>query len=123
MMAVDQQEMKVPMSLSLDDGVYGSWKVDDDGMSPIICKNDEIIIKQQQIVENGELAVVTIGDDDTPLLRRVYYNESGAITLTCDNARVAPLVFDTDETATVHIHGKVLYLMREITHGSFTDSL
>ena len=120
MMAVEQQQSTIPPSFGSDEiSKYFSLKVTDNGMAPTVCQNDEIVFRKQQTVENGELAVVSIGDEKKALLRRIHYDASGTLMLTTDNARIAPLIFDNDEAKQVQIHGKVVYLVREITHNCF----
>ncbi|MCH5165652.1 MAG: S24 family peptidase [Clostridiales bacterium] len=120
MAVVDQRQDIVPTQFgNADASEYFSLKVVDDGMSPTILQSDEIVFHRQQTVDNGELAVITIGDEKNAILRRVYYGTDGTLLLTTDNTQVAPMIFDSDEARQVHIHGKVVYLVREITHNCF----
>lgn len=70
-----------------------------------INDGDIVYIRQQPVVNNGEIAAVLIGDEAT--LKRVYISKN-TITLMACNSRYEPFVFSNKETEQVHILGKAV---------------
>ena len=61
-----------------------------------IFDGDIVFIRQQSVVNNGEIAAVIINDEAT--LKRVYfYPEEGKLILSPENPRYAPLVYVKSE--------------------------
>ncbi len=74
-----------------------------------IQDGDIVFVRACDTVENGEIAVVAIGDEAT--LKRVYYDRGqGRLVLSPENPRYAPLVFEGEELDTVKILGKAVAL-------------
>lgn len=71
-----------------------------------ILDGDIVYIKQQPIVESGEIAAVLV-DGDEKLLKRVYITQS-SITLQAENPKYPPLVFVAEEMNRVSIIGKAV---------------
>lgn len=71
-----------------------------------INDGDIVYIKQQPIVENGQIAAVLI-DGEEKLLKRVYMTNT-AITLTPENPKYSPLVFVGEEMNRVSIIGRAV---------------
>lgn len=73
-----------------------------------IYDGDLIFVKQCSSVENGEIAVVAIGDEVT--LKRVYfYPETSTLQLIAENPKYAPLIYRDDELDGVYVIGKALF--------------
>lgn len=73
-----------------------------------IYDGDLIFVKQCDHVENGEIAVVAIGDEVT--LKRVYfYAETHTLQLIAENPKYAPLIYRDDELDGVYVIGRVLF--------------
>ena len=73
-----------------------------------IYDGDLIFVKQCSHVENGEIAVVAIGDEVT--LKRVYfYPETSTLQLIAENSKYAPLIYRDDELDGVYVIGKALF--------------
>lgn len=72
-----------------------------------IFDGDLVFIREQDAVDNGEIAAVIINDEAT--LKRVYYypNES-KIILSPENPRYAPLVYINEELDSIKILGKAV---------------
>ena len=70
-----------------------------------IHDRDVVYIRIQPEVENGEIAAVRIGEEDT--LKRVYY-QNGTLTLMPANAAYAPMVYTGPELNDVQIEGKAV---------------
>lgn len=71
-----------------------------------ILDGDIVYIKQQPMVENGEIAAVLV-DGCEKLLKRVYITET-SITLQAENPKYSPLIFIREEMNRVSIIGKAV---------------
>ena len=74
---------------------YFAVRVSGDSMLPTISDGDTVLVRRQNDVENGEIAVVNINGDDATI-KRVYKSEQG-ITLVADNPSVYPPHFYSNE--------------------------
>jgi len=64
-----------------------------------------VLVRKQEYVENGEIAVVMV-DEENATVKRVYYNnEMDSITLQPDNLAFAPQTYPAEN---IHIIGKVV---------------
>lgn len=72
-----------------------------------ICDGDIVFIRQQPMVENGEIAAVII-DDEATLKRVYYYKDDGKLVLQAENPKYSPLVYVGDELNTIRILGKAI---------------
>ena len=70
-----------------------------------ILDGDIVYIRQQPMVENGQIAAVLIGTEAT--LKRVYIKED-AIILQPENPAYEPMVFTKDTVAEIRILGKAV---------------
>lgn len=84
--------------------------VGDSMINARIYPGDLILIKKCDIVDNGEIAVVAIGDDAT-LKRVYYYREENMLKLVPENPMYKPLVYSGAELDQVRILGKVIRVM------------
>ncbi|MCD7722518.1 MAG: transcriptional repressor LexA [Clostridiales bacterium] len=76
-----------------------------------ICDGDIVYIKQQPMVDNGEIAAVLIDDEAT--LKKVYkYKDK--VVLQPANSDYEPLIFIQDEINSLKILGKAVGLLRKI---------
>lgn len=74
-----------------------------------IYDGDLVLIREQDMVENGEIAAVLIKDEAT-LKRVYYYPEKARLVLYPDNPAYMPLVFSGPELSEVRILGKAVAL-------------
>lgn len=74
---------------------YFAVRVSGDSMLPTISDGDTVLVRRQNDVENGEIAVVLIDGEDATI-KRVYKSEQG-ITLVADNPSVYPPHFYSNE--------------------------
>ena len=85
-------------------------RVDGDSMEPTILRGDLVFIRQQDDVDDGEIAAVLI--DDSATLKRVYHVRNG-LTLTSDNlAKYPPRMVTYPEHDTIRILGKAVAYKR-----------
>lgn len=92
------------------DGVDADFCLRAEGDSMVgarIHDGDIVFIKACDVVENGEIAVVVIGDEAT--LKRVYFDrEKQKLILSPENPHYAPLVFVGEELSCVKILGRAV---------------
>jgi repressor LexA len=86
-------------------------KVTGDSMAPLVLPEDLVMVRVQQRVGRGEIAVVLIEDEAT--LKRVY-EEAGGLVLKGDNPDFIPLRFSPEEALDVQILGKVVGVYRNL---------
>ena len=72
-----------------------------------ILDGDLVFIRQQPIVDNGEIAAVIIEDEAT-LKRVYYYPEQGKLILNPENPKYEPLVYVKEELDQIRILGKAV---------------
>ena len=78
-----------------------------------IMDGDIVFIREQPMVEDGEIAAVIIDDEAT--LKRVKYNkEKQQLTLFPANDKYDPLVFIGEELNQVRILGKAVCFMSNL---------
>ncbi len=75
--------------------------------TPLIFEGNLLIVRKQDIVENGGIAVVMIDGNDATVKR--FYRQGSTITLMpqSTNPEHLPQIYDTTKTP-VHIIGKVV---------------
>ena len=98
----------VPSHWTENDSVF-ALEIKGDSMEPRIAQGDIVIVKEQKTVENGEIAVVAIGEET--VCRKVV-KHSDNIVLVSLNAKYEPMLFTIKdmEEKTVVIAGKVIEL-------------
>ena len=78
-----------------------------------ILDGDIVFIRQQPMVENGEIAAVIINDEAT--LKRVYYNQvEGKMVLQSENPSYEPFVYVGKELNDIRILGKAIAFQSDV---------
>lgn len=72
-----------------------------------------VFIRQQQAVENGEVAVVLLEDEAT-LKRVYYYPDAGVLILHAENPRFKDITLTGEQLNTVRILGKAVFYQNRI---------
>ncbi len=72
-----------------------------------ILDGDIVFIKEQPIVNNGEIAAVII-DGEATLKRWYFYPEKEKLVLSAENNRYEPLVFSGEELSNIRCLGKAI---------------
>ena len=94
-------------------GDFVCLKVKGDSMSPVIQEGDLVIVRQQNDVESGDIAVIRVNGDEATL-KRVQKSPEG-ITLIAYNPSVYPPHFYSNkeiEELPVEVYGKVIEMKR-----------
>ena len=78
-----------------------------------IYDGDIVFIRKQEMVEDGEIAAVLIGDEAT--LKRVYYDrEAGVLSLFAENPKFKTKRFSGEEINQIKILGKAVAFQSDI---------
>ena len=75
-----------------------------------IYNGDVVFIKEQPIVNNGEIAAVII-DNEATLKRVYYYRDENKLVLAAENPKYSPLVYVNDELNSIRILGRATAFM------------
>ncbi len=91
-------------------GDFFGLKIKGDSMEPRIADGDVVIVRKQETVENGEIAVVLVNGDDATVKR--FYKTSAGVKLVSTNPKYDPFFFTPAEVnkLPVTIIGKVVEL-------------
>lgn len=91
-------------------GEFFGLQIKGDSMEPRITEGDVVIVRKQETVENGELAVVLINGDDATVKK--FYKTDAGIKLVSTNPTYDPFFFTPDEVNSlpVSVIGKVVEL-------------
>lgn len=100
----------IEMDVAMPEHVIADFALRCKGDSMIearIHDGDVVYIRQQEAVDNGQIAAVLIGDEAT--LKRVYfYPETGKLVLSPANPAYEPFVYTGEEISSVRILGKAV---------------
>ncbi len=104
---LDYEEISIDMASK---GEHFALSIKGDSMEPRITEGDVVIVRKQDIVENGELAVVLVNGNDATV-KKFYMNENG-VTLISTNPSYEPFYYSKEqvEKLPVQIIGKVVEL-------------
>ena len=89
-------------------GEYFALQVKGSSMEPRICEGDIVIVRKQDDVESGEIAIVMVNGDNATIKRLLKYEDG--IRLMPTNPAYEPLYFTNDEILEkpVKVTGKVI---------------
>lgn len=80
-----------------------------------ILDGDIVFVKKQDMVENGEIAVVVVNNDSEATLKRLYYyQERGLLILKPENPAYEDLIFQGEELNQIHILGKAIAFQSDV---------
>lgn len=80
-------------------------RVTGDSMEPGYRVGDLALVRYQDDVDDGQIAVV--GLDDEVTLKRIYHMNN-SVLLQSDNGKYPPMVFTAEDYANIHLVGKVV---------------
>ncbi|MBR5543435.1 MAG: helix-turn-helix domain-containing protein [Oscillospiraceae bacterium] len=91
-------------------GEFFALQIKGDSMEPRFYEGDVVIVRRQEVVENGEIAIVLIGGEEATCKK--FYRHDGGVSLVSLNTDYAPIFFANDEMSTtkVEVLGRVLEL-------------
>lgn len=104
---LDYEEISLDMASK---GEHFALSIRGDSMEPKISEGDVVIVRKQDIVENGELAVVLVNGNDATV-KKFYMNENG-VSLISTNSAYDPFYYTKEQVDTlpVRVIGKVVEL-------------
>ena len=104
---LDYEEISAEMA---SQGEYFALSIKGNSMEPRITEGDVVIVRKQNIVENGELAVVLVNGNDATV-KKFYMNDNG-VTLISTNPSYEPFYYSKDDVDSlpVQVIGKVVEL-------------
>ena len=112
-LAFEYQDGYVTIDSTKMHGYIKAFRCYGDSMTGIgIFDGDIAIVRIQDDVENGELAIV-ITDGEEGTLKRIR-KQTGAIILESANPEYPPKVFTGEDMNQVHIIGKVIEIRRSL---------
>lgn len=80
-----------------------------------ILDGDIVFIKQQDMVENGEIAAVVVNSDSEATLKRLYYyREKSLLILKPENSQYEDQIYQGEELNQVHILGKAVAFQSDV---------
>ena len=93
-------------------GDYFALKIKGDSMSPTIDAGDVVIVKKQQDVNSGDIAIVCANGDEATCKKIIKHKEG--ISLVSLNPKYEPMYYDKADIVDkpIHIIGKVVELRR-----------
>lgn len=87
----------------------------DSMMNARIFDGDIVFIREQDIVENGEIAAVVVNNDSEATLKRLfYYKEKSLLILKAENPTFEDLIFQGEELNDVHILGRAIAFQSDV---------
>lgn len=78
-----------------------------------IHDGDVVFIRQQTMVDNGEIAAVVI-DNEATLKRMYYYKDEQIVNLVAENPKYAPMVYKNDDLSNIYILGKAVAFQSDV---------
>ncbi len=104
---IDYEEISKQLAST---GNFFALQIKGDSMSPRICDKDVVIVKQQNEVENGDIAIVLVNGDDATC-KKVIKKDTGIMLMPLNN-EFEPMFFGWSEIQElpVAIIGKVVEL-------------
>ena len=73
-----------------------------------ILDGDIVFVREQSMVENGEIAVIIVNDDEVTLKRFYYYPENQRVILQAENPKYQPMVYEGEQLAHIRVLGKAV---------------
>lgn len=80
-----------------------------------ICDGDIVFIRQQDMVENGEIAAVVVNNESEATLKRFfYYAEKSMVILKAENPAFEDLIYTNNELENFHVLGKAVAFQSDV---------
>lgn len=108
--AVEEVEGEVLLPREMDDGEYFALRIHGQSMEPRMMEGDIVIVRQQQDVESGQIAVVLVGNESATCKR--VQKGRGGLTLISINPLFEPMFFSAEQVQRlpIRILGRVIEL-------------
>ncbi len=73
-----------------------------------ILDGDIVFVRKQEMVENGEIAVVIVNDNEVTLKRFFYYPELNQVVLQPENPAYRPMIYMNEDLTHIRVLGKAV---------------
>ena len=98
----------------LNDGFEYAWlKVKGDSMYPLIMDSDLVLVRLQDEIDSGDLAVVIVDEEDG-VIKRVQYSTNKVTLISENSEKYPPRIFERNEINRLRIWGKAIDLKRKL---------
>lgn len=98
----------------LNDGFEYAWlKVKGDSMYPLIMDGDLVLVRLQNEIDSGDLAVVIV-DEENGVIKRVNYSTNKVTLISENTEKYPPRVFEKTDIRRLRIWGKAIDLKRKL---------
>ena len=104
--ALEDRESYIELGVNIN-ADFGLYAHGDSMVGARIYNGDLVLCRKQPSVNNGEIAVIIIGDEAT-LKRVYYYPEKQKLILQAENPKYEPLIYEAEELQNIQILGKVV---------------
>lgn len=96
-------------------GDYFALRIKGDSMFPNICDRDTVIVKKQENIESGDIAIVLVNGNDATC-KKVKFNDNGITLIGYNPSVYEPHFYTNEEIASmpIQIIGKVVELRRAL---------
>lgn len=104
---------EIPISMAKT-GEFVALKVKGDSMEPQIKEGDIAIIRRQETVENGDIAVVLVNGDEATI-KKVKFSPDGIMLIGFNTAVYEPHFYNKEEIAElpIRIYGRLVEVRRK----------
>ncbi|HIW85639.1 MAG TPA: helix-turn-helix domain-containing protein [Candidatus Eubacterium faecipullorum] len=104
---IDYEEISVEMARQ---GDYFALRVKGDSMEPKISAGDVVIVRKQEDVDSGDLAIVLVNGNEATIKKIMKFN--GGINLVPNNSAYSVMTYTNEqiESLPVNVIGKVVEL-------------
>lgn len=104
---IDYEEISEEMARN---GEYFGLKIKGDSMSPRFVEGDVVIVRKQETVDNGEIAIIMVNSDEATVKK--FYKTATGVQLIATNPNYPAMTFTPEQVNNlpVTIAGKVVEL-------------
>lgn len=108
---IDYEEIDIKLAST---GEFYGLQIKGDSMSPRFLEGDVVIVKKQNNIENGEIAIVLVNGNEATV-KKIKKMDNGIMLIPLNNS-YEPIFYNVDEinTLPVQIIGKVVELRGKI---------
>ena len=104
---------EIPRTLA-ESAEYFALLIKGESMAPYICNGDKVIVRKQEEVENGQIAIVLVNGSDATC--KEFRKTSAGVMLISKNPNYDPMVYTKEEVSAlpVRVIGRVVEIRREV---------
>lgn len=109
---LDYEEIEPELAAT---GEFFALQIGGDSMEPKLSKGDVVIVRKQEDVNSGDIAIVLVNGNDATC-KKVIKHENGGVTLISYNPKYTPMFYTADEVSSIPIRiiGKAIELRAKL---------